>query len=43
MILNFVIALVVSRLTPSPPKEVVALTERIRTPRGAENPTSPAH
>jgi cation/acetate symporter len=43
MILNFVIALVVSRLTPSPPNEVVALTERIRTPRGAENPTSPAH
>jgi cation/acetate symporter len=43
MILNFIIALVVSRLTPSPPNEVVALTERIRTPRGAENPTSPAH
>ena len=43
MILNFVIALLVSRLTPSPPNEVVALTERIRTPRGAENPTSPAH
>ncbi len=43
MIFNFGIALVVSRLTPSPPKEVVELTERIRTPRGAEIPASQAH
>ncbi|MDC1217700.1 cation acetate symporter [Flavobacteriaceae bacterium] len=43
MILNFVIALVVSRLTSPPPIEVVELTERIRTPRGAENNTSPTH
>ena len=43
MILNFGIALVVSRLTPPPPKEVVELTERIRTPRGAESPTGQAH
>jgi len=43
MILNFGIALVVSRLTPPPPKEVVELTERIRTPRGAEAPTGQAH
>ncbi|MDB2342041.1 cation acetate symporter [Flavobacteriaceae bacterium] len=43
MILNFGIALVVSRLTPPPPIEVVELTERIRTPRGAEAPTGQAH
>jgi cation/acetate symporter len=43
MILNFGIALVVSRLTPPPPKEVVELTERIRTPRGAEISASQAH
>ncbi|MDG1711127.1 MAG: cation acetate symporter [Flavobacteriaceae bacterium] len=43
MIFNFGIALVVSRLTPSPSKEVVELTERIRTPRGAEIPASQAH
>ncbi len=43
MILNFVIALVVSRLTPPPPKEVVELTEHIRTPRGAEVSTGQAH
>lgn len=43
MILNFGIALVVSRLTPPPLIEVVELTERIRTPRGAEAPTGQAH
>lgn len=43
MILNFVIALAVSRLTPPTPKEVVELTERIRTPRGAEVPSGHAH
>ncbi|MDA9843727.1 cation acetate symporter [Flavobacteriaceae bacterium] len=36
MILNFIVALVVSRLTSPPPQEVLELTERIRTPRGAE-------
>jgi len=35
MIFNFVIALVVSRLTAQPPKEVQELTENIRFPRGA--------
>jgi len=36
MIFNFIIALIVSRLTEAPPKEVVELTERIRTPRGSQ-------
>lgn len=33
-VINFVISIVVSRLTPSPPKEVQELTESIRYPRG---------
>jgi cation/acetate symporter len=37
MLLNFAVALVVSRMTSPPPQEVLELTERIRTPRGAEN------
>jgi cation/acetate symporter len=43
MIFNFVIALIVSRFTSAPPKEVQELTERIRTPRGSESPTINAH
>lgn len=43
MLINFSIALIVSRLTPAPPKEVVALTERIRTPRGASNTSAQIH
>ena len=43
MLLNFSIALIVSRLTPAPPQEVVALTEQIRTPRGATNTNATAH
>jgi cation/acetate symporter len=35
MIINFLIALVVSRMTQEPPKEVQELTENIRTPRGS--------
>lgn len=34
-ILNFVVSLVVSRLTPAPPPEIQALVRDIRTPRGA--------
>ncbi len=34
MILNFVVAMVVSRLTPKVPKEIEELIERIRYPRG---------
>jgi cation/acetate symporter len=35
MMLNFCVALVVSRLTPEPPAHVRALVESIRIPRGA--------
>ena len=43
MILNFVIALIVSRFTIAPPKEVQELTERIRTPRGSVGPKNNSH
>ena len=43
MILNFVIALIVSRFTTAPPKEVQELTERIRTPRGSVSPKNNSH
>ena len=43
MIFNFVIALIVSRFTIAPPKEVQELTERIRTPRGSVNPKNNSH
>ncbi len=39
MVINFAVALAVSRITPSPPAEVGELVERIRVPRGA----GPAH
>jgi cation/acetate symporter len=35
MIVNLVVALVVSRMTPAPPKEIQDLVENIRIPRGA--------
>ncbi len=35
MILNFVVAVVVSRLTPVPPKHIQILVEEIRIPKGA--------
>jgi len=35
MLLNFAIALLVSRVTPKPPRRVVEMVERIRIPRGA--------
>ena len=34
MIFNFIISIVVSRLTAAPPQEVQELTENIRFPRG---------
>lgn len=43
MLLNFAVALVVSRMTSPPPQEVLELTERIRTPRGAENTGAAIH
>ncbi|GJM31396.1 MAG: cation acetate symporter [Saprospiraceae bacterium] len=35
MLFNFVVALTVSRFTPAPPKEVVAIVEEIRVPRAS--------
>ena len=43
MILNFIIALIVSRFTTAPPKEVQELTERIRTPRGSVSLKNNSH
>ena len=43
MILNFIIALIVSRFTTAPPKEVQELTERIRTSRGSVSPKNNSH
>jgi len=38
MILNLVVSLVVSRLTPAPPKEIQRLVNDIRIPRGSSSP-----
>ena len=38
MILNFVVANVVSRFTPPPPADVQEIVESVRIPRGAEGP-----
>ncbi len=35
MLLNFAVALVISRFTPAPPQEIVDLIERIRVPEEA--------
>jgi cation/acetate symporter len=35
MVLNFIIAIVVSRLTPAPPAEIRDLVDRVRLPRAA--------
>lgn len=43
MLLNFAVALIVSRMTSPPTQEVLELTERIRTPRGAENRGAAIH
>ena len=43
MFINFIIAILVSRFTNSPPKQVQELTERIRTPRGSESPNKSLH
>ncbi|MDC1047972.1 cation acetate symporter [Flavobacteriaceae bacterium] len=43
MLFNFIIAILVSRLTAPPPKEVQELTERIRTPRGSTSLNGSVH
>ena len=40
---NFIIAILVSRFTAPPPKEVQELTERIRTPRGSTSLNGSVH
>lgn len=35
MIINFVVSIVVSKMTPPPPKEIQELVESVRVPRGA--------
>tara|TARA_B100001113_G_scaffold328813_1_gene303254 strand:+ start:294 stop:1991 length:1698 start_codon:yes stop_codon:yes gene_type:complete len=43
MFFNFIIAILVSRFTPPPSKEVQELTERIRTPRGSAASNASVH
>ncbi len=43
MLFNFIIAILVSRFTAPPPKEVQELTERIRTPRGSTSLNRSVH
>ena len=43
MLFNFIIAILVSRFTAQPPKEVQELTERIRTPRGSTSLNGSVH
>lgn len=43
MLFNFIIAILVSRFTAPPPKEVQELTERIRTPRGSTSLNGSVH
>jgi len=38
LVLNFVVALTVSRLTPGPPQDVQDLVESVRIPRGSHEP-----
>jgi len=45
MLINFGVALVVSRFTPPPPQEILDLVERVRLPRAAfgEDDAGPSH
>ena len=43
MLINFVISLIVSRLTSAPPNKVKELTESIRTPRGSKKIKTSLH
>jgi len=39
MLVNFAVALLVSAVTPAPPKEIVEMVERIRNPQNAGEAT----
>ena len=43
MLINFIISLIVSRLTLAPPGNVIELTESIRTPRGLKKTKTSLH
>jgi len=45
MVINFAVAIIVSLLTPPPPKEIADLVERVRLPRAAfgEDDAGPSH
>ncbi len=43
MLINFAVAMVVSKLTPPPPPEIQELVESLRIPKGASTETGPVH
>ena len=43
MLINFIISMIVSRLTPAPPGNVIELTQSIRTPRGSKKIKTSLH
>ena len=43
MLINFIISIIVSRLTLAPPRNVIELTESIRTPRGSKKIKTSLH
>ena len=43
MLINFIISIIVSRLTLAPPRNVIELTESIRTPRGLKKTKTSLH
>ena len=43
MLINFIISIIVSRLTLAPPGNVIELTESIRTPRGSKKTKTSLH
>jgi len=38
MVFNWIVALIVSRMTAEPPREIQELVEDIRIPRGTQSP-----
>ena len=43
MLINFIISIIVSRLTPAPPGNIIELTQSIRTPRGSKKIKTSLH
>jgi len=43
MLINFIVSIIVSRLTLAPPRNVIELTESIRTPRGSKKIKTSLH